>query len=746
MKKILIITLIMILLIDTVLALDFFEGEYSYLDEPITKIDTIKQKLKPICTLNSKTTNNSDGTHTLIIGGLYVDSNCTTFDEAKSVKFSEFGKKYKLIIKEDKKYPLKQKDITDFNATHIIFSPNLNFSEFKKNIEIRVIKKNNVSKIKYKSFIKYKNNNDKKNISVLFGLGDELHIGENSTTITLQINETENLDDTYTWTAYNTNYGNDDKCHLASFPYDTENRTKTSIFKFNLNSIPSYQYIINATLRLEILGNGLDSGESFIAYANHVYKYDNFSVDNVEWNETNIRYNNVPTNSTEYNLTSEDSRLLHSGTSISSKDWIVSQMVNRTYNWEENNITIWINPKLGEYLGTPGTYDDIVIATKEYANTNLRPQLIITYDAIPSNLKYFDNSTSGTKSNSLIKHNLRWTNTIPLSGYIFGLNNGTNITSCIGTLNCSNYTTETNCNNCSECNWNDNTTSYSELEFESFSVTGEPGTNWVSSYINNADCAWIRDNDGTGSSSTGPCDGDSPCATDAGYDDDWYVFVETSGGGCDTSTGHALLTYSNIDMDTYPNMQIYFAYNMYGSTIGTLNVQIDDGDDGWDTLWTKSGAQGTSWIYQNVSLNGYSGIRDIRFDYDRNGESSFTGDIALDILNISSSPFQTSNCVEIGSCSSCSIDECDTNCSAGGCSMGSFEQWIYDAWIPMIGTNNWSNVSKFIDEAIGTTIKWNISANDSNNNWNYSQIYTYITTEGTTPPSSTTFRKRLMII
>lgn len=56
--------------------------------------------------------------------------------------------------------------------------------------------------------------------------------------------------------------------------------------------------------------------------------------------------------------------------------------------------------------------------------------------------------------------------------------------------------------------------------------------------------------------------------------------------------------------------------------------------------------------------------------------------------------------------------------------------WVFvnDSYVAMIGTLNWSNVTKSVNNSVGSTIKWQVYANDSSNNWNSSTIYEYITT------------------
>ena len=56
--------------------------------------------------------------------------------------------------------------------------------------------------------------------------------------------------------------------------------------------------------------------------------------------------------------------------------------------------------------------------------------------------------------------------------------------------------------------------------------------------------------------------------------------------------------------------------------------------------------------------------------------------------------------------------------------------FINDAWQAWPGnpTSAWSNVTKMINSTIGCTIEWKVYANDTNNNWNASEIYSYTVT------------------
>jgi parallel beta-helix repeat protein len=59
-----------------------------------------------------------------------------------------------------------------------------------------------------------------------------------------------------------------------------------------------------------------------------------------------------------------------------------------------------------------------------------------------------------------------------------------------------------------------------------------------------------------------------------------------------------------------------------------------------------------------------------------------------------------------------------------------------DSWVSMIGTSNWSNVTKSVNSTIGSTIQWKVYANDSAGNWKVSEEYSYNTIDGTDPIAS----------
>lgn len=56
------------------------------------------------------------------------------------------------------------------------------------------------------------------------------------------------------------------------------------------------------------------------------------------------------------------------------------------------------------------------------------------------------------------------------------------------------------------------------------------------------------------------------------------------------------------------------------------------------------------------------------------------------------------------------------------------EGWVNDSWVAMGGVLNWSNVTKSVNSTVGANISWIVYANDTSDNWNTSDTYSYTTT------------------
>jgi len=56
-------------------------------------------------------------------------------------------------------------------------------------------------------------------------------------------------------------------------------------------------------------------------------------------------------------------------------------------------------------------------------------------------------------------------------------------------------------------------------------------------------------------------------------------------------------------------------------------------------------------------------------------------------------------------------------------------KWENDSWVPLSGTEDWSNVTKILNKTVGLTIGWKVYANDSSDAWSVSEEF-YLKTTG----------------
>ena len=163
-------------------------------------------------------------------------------------------------------------------------------------------------------------------------------------------------------------------------------------------------------------------------------------------------------------------------------------------------------------------------------------------------------------------------------------------------------------------------TGYEEESFED----GLNGTIWENDASNNSTYGWLPRSYGTPSSGTGPS---------AAFDSTDYMYVETSGN----QGNHSYLNSRCIDLTSYTDPALVFAYHMYGGAMGTLSVEVStDTGATWNSVWSLSGDQGNQWHETVVSLSGYSGSINVRFDF--LSGTSYTSDCAIDLVRFMESP------------------------------------------------------------------------------------------------------------
>ncbi len=154
---------------------------------------------------------------------------------------------------------------------------------------------------------------------------------------------------------------------------------------------------------------------------------------------------------------------------------------------------------------------------------------------------------------------------------------------------------------------------------EDFEEGGSLPADWIQDTGDDFD--WDVNSGATGSSGTGPS-GDH--TTGFGY----YLYTESSSPNYPSLTAN--IATPVFDFSSLTNPMLQFWYHMYGTAMGTLNVDYWDGA-AWVNLWTLSGDQGDSWQYAEISL---TGISSTKFRFNGITGTSYTSDIAIDDFGI----------------------------------------------------------------------------------------------------------------
>ncbi len=175
------------------------------------------------------------------------------------------------------------------------------------------------------------------------------------------------------------------------------------------------------------------------------------------------------------------------------------------------------------------------------------------------------------------------------------------------------------------------------------------------------DMDWTIDEGGTSSSNTGP-DVDANPGTVTGN----YAYTETSGTSCQNAT--AILLSPCYDISGLSDPLLLFAYHMYGSDMGELNVEVSTDDcASWTTELSISGEQQFDetdpWIYDLVDLTPYAGATDLRIRFRGVTGDGFESDMAIDDIRVVNGPLTGACCEADGSCTD---NVAQADCEAGG--------------------------------------------------------------------------------
>ena len=149
--------------------------------------------------------------------------------------------------------------------------------------------------------------------------------------------------------------------------------------------------------------------------------------------------------------------------------------------------------------------------------------------------------------------------------------------------------------------------------------------------VSGDDGNWLRDASGTPSTATGPSDG---------ADGNYYMYLEasTSGAGQIGSNATAILESPCLDLTALPAAYLSFSNHMYGNAMGTLSVEVSEDGTTWTSVWSQSGDQGDQWNDVTINLNAYLGEAELKIRFEGTTGSSYTSDMAIDHIMITSDP------------------------------------------------------------------------------------------------------------
>ncbi|OQY25893.1 MAG: hypothetical protein B6244_14630, partial [Candidatus Cloacimonetes bacterium 4572_55] len=136
------------------------------------------------------------------------------------------------------------------------------------------------------------------------------------------------------------------------------------------------------------------------------------------------------------------------------------------------------------------------------------------------------------------------------------------------------------------------------------------------------DFDWTRTSGSTPSRNTGP-----PGAHSGSY----YIYTEASSPNYPNRT--ALFESPCFDLSNTKDAQLTFWYHMYGTSMGTLSVEVSEDCQNWTNVWSLSGNQGNTWYQTNVDLTPYVG-KTITIRFTGVTGSSYQGDMSIDDIEV----------------------------------------------------------------------------------------------------------------
>lgn len=286
-------------------------------------------------------------------------------------------------VDSDKKFGVQ---CLDYNMTHKKLKLRfLTLFLLNRNANLRFIDRETLmEKMEKRQTFKFKNFLQYSELWVESGLNEEVHFGDNSTIVTLQDANSDNMDDGWGSNEYDDRErGADDEFSVGS-PGD--NFEGVAIMRWNISSFVSQaDEVLSANLTLYFKGEDFGGGSDYFNVSTH-YVYTTFQVDSLEWTEGNaaawavaangeFTWEDRP-NSTFYNTTKTDTEKFQDNQALGFVDWDVTPIIETARGNSQTNVSIYLVSHNGS--GAGDDYADFW--SKEYSsNTSQRPYLTINY-------------------------------------------------------------------------------------------------------------------------------------------------------------------------------------------------------------------------------------------------------------------------------------------------------------------------------------------------------------------------------
>ena len=208
------------------------------------------------------------------------------------------------------------------------------------------------------------------------------------------------------------------------------------------------------------------------------------------------------------------------------------------------------------------------------------------------------------------------------------------------------------------------------------------GNTWLQDPNN--DINWTNRSGSTPSPQTGPS---------AAFSGSFYMYTEASLPFGQYANRQAIIYINCVDPSKWNKLSLAFAYHMYGSSMGTLSIEVStDNGSTWNQEWDRSGNQGNQWNETYIDLSSY--ISDISVRIKSVTGSSFRSDMAVDLVRFTEMPnFGCTNPLALNYDSTATTDNgtCYFSCIESDTSE-SFENGLGNTWLQDPNSDiDWTN-------------------------------------------------------